>query len=185
MRKYFAFMLMLVFALALTSCKVKEVSPNETVPTETEKAVSIKDVPEDFSFSLVWDVMGDSSYDSKTGKLVKQKVMYRLDEFTTTYFLTEEETLEVYKLISEIDIESYPDEYDPLNAATSPSRDIILSVTMNGKTKTITCKDIAVTSSTPNGEKGRNFMKVHDTIVKILTGSEEWKALPDYERIYD
>jgi hypothetical protein len=34
-------------------------------------------------------------------------------------------------------------------------------------------------------KKARDFMRVQDEIVDILTSTEEWKALPDYEFGYD
>ena len=46
---------------------------------------SVVDVPEDFSFSLNWGVEGISSYDSATGKLVKDNGAYYVVEFTTDY----------------------------------------------------------------------------------------------------
>jgi len=34
-------------------------------------------------------------------------------------------------------------------------------------------------------KKARNFMRVKNEIVDIITDTDEWKALPDYEFGYD
>ncbi len=80
--------------------------------------------------------------------------------------------------------ETYPDEYNPLKGGTAPTRNIIITVSYNGKTKTITCMNVSL-GNTPDGSKGKKFMAVHDKIVDIITSSAEWQALPDYEFYYD
>ena len=45
----------------------------------------------DYSFSLTWNTFGISSYDSKTGKLVKTKDAPNPEDYITTHFLTAEE----------------------------------------------------------------------------------------------
>lgn len=139
---------------------------------------------EDFSFSLTWGCNGDSTYDSKTGKLVKQKIATNIDDYTTTYFFTDEQMKQVYDLIADMKPESYPDEYNPIKGETTPTRNIVLTVTYNGVTKTITCNDISLDNA-PNGKKGEKFMAVHDAIVNIVTSSSEWASLPEYEFLYD
>jgi hypothetical protein len=139
----------------------------------------------DFSFSLTWDCYGLSSYDSTTGELIKTKDTENPQKYITTYYLTEEEKNDVYNLILKMKPENYPDEYNPFKRQISfPSRDIILTVKYNGITKTISCNEITLEGEATD-KKGRNFMNVHDKIVDILTSSDEWKALPDYEFYYD
>ena len=70
-----------------------------------------KEMPEDFSFQVMWNNYGISTYDSKTGILIKHKYASNVDNYTTTYFLTDNELKEIYNLIYELNIESYPDEF--------------------------------------------------------------------------
>ena len=70
---------------------------------------------EEFSFSLTWGCYGVSSYDSKTGKLIKTTDATNPEDYVTDYQLTDEDKEYFYDLISLLDINSYPDEYDPDN----------------------------------------------------------------------
>lgn len=140
-------------------------------------------VPDDFSFSLVWGCFGVSSYDSQTGRLVKTIDATNPDEYITTFFLNDEEKEEIYSLIKNMKPESYPDKYNPISGGSKPSRDIILTVKYNGKTKTISCENISLVDNTTSS-KEKEFMKVYNRIVEIITSSDEWKALPEYEFLY-
>ena len=169
-------LLILSFALLLPSCVDK--MPAATGETDENG------VPTDFEFSITWGCYGDSTYNSKTGELVKQKAATKVGDYTTTYFLTDGQRAKIYDLVKEMNPSSYPDEYNPIKGMSTPSRDIVFTVTYGGKTKTITCKDVAL-SNNPKGSKGKKFMAVHDAIVNALTTSDEWLALPDYEFYYD
>ena len=144
---------------------------------------AVSSVPEEFSFSLVWGCNGISSYDSRTGKLVKASDTDHTEDYTTTYYMSSKEIEEVYKLIEEMGPETYPDDYDPIKGHSKPSRDIILTVSYNGNTKTIKCIGIGL-GDEPADEEGARFMAVHDIIVQILTSTDEWEALPEYEHLY-
>ena len=159
MKKLLAVLLVFFSLLSLSSC--------------TENS-GTAEVPEDFAFSLQWGCNGDSTYDSKTGTLGKRAP----EELTATYFLTEEQKAEIYHLIAAMKPEKYPDEYTPLKGQTKPARVIRLSVTYNGMTKTITCKNVPVQSDFPNGKRGKAFMRVHDRIVEILSATDEWQTFP-------
>lgn len=169
MKRWLALFFAATFLFSLSSC-AKESDP--------------ADVPEDFCFSLEWDCNGDSTYDSKTGKLVKQKIAMKIEDYTTTLLLTDDQKAEIYGLIRNLKPETYPDEYNPLKGSSEPSRNIILTVSYNGKTKTISCTDVSL-ANTPKGNKGKKFMLLHDRIVEIIKSSTEWQALPDYEFYYD
>lgn len=161
-----ALVLMLVFSL--TACVNRE-----------EPA----DYPEDFRFYLEWDVGGDSTYDSETGKLVKQKSAAKVEDYTTTFFLSDEQKAELFELISDMEPETYPDNYNPIDGETRPAMNIVLSVTYNGKTKTITCAGVALVGKA-DGIAGEKFMAVYNRIVGMIMQSAEWKQLPDYEKHY-
>lgn len=157
----------------------------------TKKPVDLSKItlPEDFSFSITWNCYGISSYDSKTGTLIKTWDATKPEDYITEMHLPEDELKKVYiKLTEDIDLFSYTDEYNPYRRgyASQPTQTVILSITSNQKTKTVTCKNIAFGEEKwMKNKKARDFMRVKDEIVEILTSTEEWKALPDYEFGYD
>ena len=138
----------------------------------------------EFDFSLTWGTFGISSYDSKTGRLVKTDDVKNVEDFTTTYFLTPQEKLTVYKTVRDMEITSYPDEYNPTEGiGSNPYQTLILSAKINDISKTITANQVALGKAT--SEKGQRFMDACNTISDILENTEEWKALPDYPWLYD
>ena len=140
-----------------------------------------------FSFSLTWNVLGISSYDSTTGKLVKTSDATNPDDYITTYILTDTQKEKIYNLISSLDIASYPDYpdyYDPHNGEEFgiPPNYLILSVQTNSIEKCISSTGFI--SYDAENSKGQNFLNVCYEIINILTATEEWQALPDYEFHY-
>ena len=151
------------------------------------------EVPEDYSFSLTWGVNGVSSYDSSTGKLVKTTDATNPEEYETTYILTEAEQEEILELLSDLDLNAYPEKYDPYNAPnsdqkvmTSPSQDIILVVNLGDEIVEIKAMDIALSGAASGyNSDAREFLKAVDRIKAILTTTDEWQALPEYEFLYE
>lgn len=144
-----------------------------------------KKVPEDFSFALTWGVYGISSYDSRTGKLVKTKDATNPADYVTYVKLSDEVMELVYKKIRELDVDSYPDEYDPdPMMGSDPSADLILTIRNGDRVKTVTAKDVSLSYESWS-IKGKRFIDTCLDISDILTATEEWKALPDYEFYYD
>jgi len=139
---------------------------------------------EEFSFSLTWGCYGVSSYDSKTGKLIKTTDATNPEDYVTDYQLTDEDKEYFYDLISLLDINSYPDEYDPDNGESTPSMTLILSVNIDGMQKTIKAEDIALSYDSRN-KKGQRFLAVCEIICDRLMATKEWKSLPEYEKLYD
>ena len=140
--------------------------------------------PEEFSFKLTWNTYGVSSYDSETGKLVKTSDATHPEDYITSYFLTEEEMDEVYELIMDLDMESYPKEYDPFKGEMSePSQTLILEVCLDGEEMIIEAKDISLSANAGN-KKGQRFLDTCETISRMLMDSEEWESLPEYEFLY-
>lgn len=138
-----------------------------------------------YSFSLTWNTYGISSYDSKTGTLIKTSDATNPKEYTTNLKLTEQQYSAIWKLIKGLDIESYPDEYNPHgNGASTPYMTLILSVKADGIDKTITVKETML-SYEANNKKGQKFLDTCKGIRDILTATEEWNALPEYEFFYD
>lgn len=72
--------------------------------TGCSQTASLQEIPEDFSFSVEF---AHSSYNSKTGKLIKSLHTTDVDKYTTTYLMSENELKKIYKLIQELNIEKY------------------------------------------------------------------------------
>lgn len=144
-----------------------------------------KEMPEDFSFALTWGVYGISSYDSRTGKLVKTKDATNPADYVTYLKLSDEALEFIYEDLHRLDVDSYPDEYDSdPRMGSDPSADLILTVRTGDHVKTITAKDVSLSyqSWLP---KGKKFLDTCLGISDFLMSTEEWKALPDYEFYYD
>ena len=140
----------------------------------------------EFSFFLTWGFYGESSYDSRTGRLVKTVNATKPEDYVTTYHLSEEQKEKVYALIQGLDLASYPDFYDPHEGKISsdPSMTLVLSVTVGGMQKTVQAKEIAL-GYKANNEKGQRFLTVCREISSLLTETEAWKSLPEYEFFYN
>ena len=152
------------------------------------------EVPEDFSFSLVWDTYGISSYDSKTGVLVKTKDATDVSRYTTELYLTPDLLAACYNaLFVEADIMDYPDIYDPFNAPGAekrfmsiPDQTIIITVTANGVTKTVKCEKIAFgTYEDCYCDEAIRFLSACSDLEDVIMSTDEWLALPDYEFYYE
>ncbi len=163
MKKLISLVLTLIFVLSLVSCQHQ--NQDDATPT-------------DLSFSLTWGCGGDNSYDSAAGRLAKRTPSTHPDDAVATYHLTGEEKAFIYDLIAALDIDSYPDVYDPHpNMLSSPSMTLVLTVNQNGTQKTVTAKNIALPFSSDD-EKGQAFLSTCKAIIDLLTATEEWKALP-------
>ena len=143
------------------------------------------DVPDNLSFSLTWNTYGISSYDSATGKLVKTTDATNPEDYVTTLELDGTQLFEIWELLWELDIATYPDEYNPHGGlASSPSMTLILTLRDGDKVKIVRAEDIAL-SYESDDPKGQKFLDTCKAIRDILTATEEWKALPEYEFFYD
>ena len=189
-RRFSLLLAALLVLLSVFSC-VGPVQHKVGTPIPDNEGIEL---PEDFSFSIVWNTYGISSYDSASGKLVKTKDTEHIGKYTKYVKMSEEELKTVYRyLFYDIDLTAYPDEFDPFNApgaeiiyTSEPNQTVIISATANGVTNTVTCEEIAY--GTPNGcysEEARQFMLAKDKIVSLITSFPEWEAFPDYEVYYD
>ena len=61
---------------------------------------------------------------------------------------------------------------------------LILTVRTNNTVKTIKAENIALSYSS-NNKKGQAFLDACKEIKDLLMSTDEWKALPDYEFLYD
>lgn len=155
------------------------------------------EVPEDFTISFTWGTFGVSTYDSDTGKLIKKTKYientegHTLADYTTEYHLSDTEKEDLFRLITDMDFGSYPDEYNPYEGKySSPSVTIIIRVKYKGFDKTISCVDIVEPlglwfnehfSPDQLPEKAKKFLRLYNVLYDMLVNSEEWKALPEPE----
>lgn len=176
MKRITGLLMCLCLIVMLSACQNEETSKNE------ETSMGSLD---DFNFSLTWDCYGVSSYDSKTGKLVKTTDAANPEDYVTTYRLTPEQKQKIYDLISDLNVTSYPDTYNPHKngLSSSPSMTLILSVNTDKVQKTITAADIAMSYGSED-RKGQKFLSVCEAIKDILIETDEWKSLPEYEVFY-
>ena len=142
------------------------------------------DIPDDFSFALVWNCYGISSYDSQTGKLVKTTDATNPEDYITYYQLTDEDIEYIYNLLVSLDAKTYPDIFDPKSGMSEPPMTLILTIRENGEEKTIKAENISLTFKSED-EKGQVFLSVCEEICRLLTTTDEWKALPAYEKLYE
>ena len=154
----------------------------------------IAPVPEDFAFSFTWGCYGISSYDSGTGRLVKTTDASHPEDYVTELILDEDQRQAVWLLLSDLALETYPAEYDPYNApdalqrvASEPNRDLILRVRADGRETTVSCRGICLDGLGVKGydERARAFLEACTHLERLLTGTPEWAALPDYEVFYE
>ena len=150
---------------------------------ETEQPAGSQEIPEDFSFSIVWGVRDDSSYDSRTGKLVKDKYATHPEDYVAEYQLTDAERQLIYERIQALNLDSFRECYEPEGIMTKPPESIVLTARWNGREKTIQLTDIwgLTDEKNPDAEK---ILPVCNEIIHLLRATDAWKAMPDYETMY-
>lgn len=140
---------------------------------------------EHFEFSLRFNTYGISSYDSLSGTLIKTSDTDHPEDYITTCYLPEEQMKNIRNIIEGLDITSYPDEYNPHGEGVStPYMTLSLTVRTESITKTVYVPE-TVLSFDSDDKKGQRFLDSVGAIIDILTHTDEWKALPEYDRFYD
>lgn len=184
MKRIAACLLCLWLVVVLTACQKGTPIEGDAEPS-ADSAETAADPLDSFSFSLTWNCYGVSSYDSRTGKLVKTTDATKPEDYVTTYRLTAEQKKQIYDWIIDLQVSEYPDLYDPHEGeASAPPMTLILSVHTDTVQKTIRAENIAVGYKT-HDKKGQKFLDVCEAIETLLTGTEAWKALPAYEFLYE
>lgn len=143
-------------------------------------------VPDDFAFSITFNVYGISSYDSETGRLVKTNdpANSDLEKYATTLILSDEQMEEIYRLLSDLDFASYPTDYSPTDASSKPPAYWELTVQMAGDSHQVCCSFLPAGPFEGRDEKAQAFIDTFERICEIITSTEEWKSLPDPEVLY-
>ncbi len=155
-------------------------------------------VPEDFSISLSWGIYGISSYDSRTGNLIKELNPTGLfgaskDDFKAKYYLSDDEKEKIYKLLLDIDFDSYPSDYRPYEEYWClPMSLFRITVRYKGYEKAIYSEQFPgeilsrdYYQEIYTDKRSYNFIRLYDTLVEILTSTEEWKTMPQYDHTLD
>lgn len=139
---------------------------------------------DDFSFALTWNVFGISSYDSHTGKLVKTTDATNPEDYITYCQLTDRQKRYIYSWIYALDVYSYPDVYDLQTPPSDPDATLILTVRVDDEEKTIKAEHVSLFFDSGD-EKEQLFFDTCNAISDLLEATDEWKALPDYETLYE
>ncbi|MBQ7063590.1 MAG: hypothetical protein IJM90_01680 [Firmicutes bacterium] len=140
-------------------------------------------VPEDFSFTLTWGMNGISSYDSTSGKLVKSSIEADLEKYTTQLILDEGQRAEIYRMLKSLRLEQYPGSLDPFpDHRSKPTTNIILTMTANGKTRSIVCHGIGLVPAdqAPEGAR-RRLAETIESLIQFIAATPEWQSLPPYK----
>ena len=153
------------------------------------------EMPEDFAFSIVWGIEGESSYDSKTGELIKTTHASDPDQYAAIYKMSEDELKQVYGyLFHDMNLMDYPDRYDPFKrpfideyTGSYPPTVIRISVFSEREKKTVLCPNTApfIGPERCPTLKQKQFMTAVRNIIDLISSSEEWQAFPDYEFYYE
>ena len=151
-------------------------------------------VPADFAFRFTWGCYGVSSYDSQSGRLVKTSDSTHPEDYVTSLGLDGDQSRRAWLLLSQLDWDSYPAEYDPYNppegdsrVASEPNRDLVLWFRAQGEEHSVSCRGICLEGGGVQGydAKARSFLQACDRLTELLTNTPEWQALPDYEFYYE
>ena len=172
--------------MCLTLCSCNSLAQSENNSGSFSSAVpSFSVAQEDFYFVLTWGVRLDSSYDSRTGTLIKTKYVRERqpEEYIATYQYLN--INEIYEMAKSINVYSYADDYYPYEGSsiqTAPSVDYVFEI----NDKTITSNDCPIMSEIPDSvtKKGKQYLTLIFAIKNTLVNSDEWKAMPDFEILY-
>ena len=170
MKKFIAILLILASVLSFSACRPS------TLPEE---------MPEDFTFYVQWGVFGYQSYSSDTGNLVKDIDLAGTGKYNTTYHMPKDELEKAYSIIRKLGIENYPKEISRSELQGSdPYCTFTIKATINGETYSVTAKQ-ASGFDAGRSINARRFLGAVKNLTEIVTSSDEWKALPPVEAIYD
>ena len=161
---------------------------NKVEDSTTEEIILPQQMPEDFSFFLRFGTFGCSSYDSKTGRLVKTSTVIEREpeDYIATYVMSEEQLKELYEKIRESDILNIEREFNDNDfVMADPYCTVSLTVSYGEISKIVSADGIAGLSlSYALTEEAKIYNSTVSYIVDRLLETDEWKALPDYEFKY-
>lgn len=137
-----------------------------------------KELPEDFEFKAIWHFEG-WVIDSRENTFTKA-ISYDTDT-TISFKLTEAQQEQIYKIMKDIDVFGYPEDFVPSTTTqVLPSTKYYLEVEINGVSKKINWEQ-NVYSSTKRAKRLRRFF---DLLDDMLDASAAIQALPKDERMF-
>lgn len=137
-----------------------------------------------FNFSLNFNTYGRDQIDTYNGTFTKDLV---LDGTNTIDFkLPDDIKKEVFSLMTEIDIMSFPEMLKVDGMAVTPSCDYKLTVTMNGKTKTIVWNEgFHPSMDVELPKENMDFLRLVKLISDYIYGTDAYKNMPKSNGGYD
>ncbi len=139
---------------------------------------------DDFNFKLNFNTYGKDQIDTYKGTFTKDLVM---DGTKTIEFkIPDNVKNNIYNLMKDINIMSFPDTLEVKGMGVTPSCDYKLTVTINGKTKTIVWNEGFYADMTDNLPKANvNFLKLVKHISDYIYSTDEYKNMPKANGGYD
>lgn len=131
-------------------------------------------ITEDFGFILKYGVGAKNALDTVAGTFTRDLVTD--GTATTELRLTKREMEQVYRAMQEIDIFSYPDEFDPRSDVfVTPYNTYHLKIQYGDQVKEISWKDEHI-SEDAQAVRLRNLI---ESIINMIEKKKEFKKLPE------
>ncbi|ADL52325.1 hypothetical protein [Clostridium cellulovorans] len=146
----------------------------------TSKQKLPQERPKDFGFILNYGIGAKNQLDTFKGTYTKD--MIGEQPITTNLKLSDEEMDEIYSIMRDINICSYPDDFKPKSStSTKPFNTYSIKVLFDNKEKNIYWDEDNLSVSKDAVELRNLFDKIH----KIISGKEEFKVLPNPQNSYE
>ena len=149
-------------------------------PEENDAMTNIAD----FNFRLNFNTYGRDQIDTYNGTFTKDLILDGTKTIDSK--LPDEIKNEIYKLMTEIDIMSFPDMLTVEGMAVTPSCNYELTITMDGKTKTIVWNDGFYPSMNAKLPKvNTDFLRVVTMVSDYIYSTDAYKNMPKANGGYD
>jgi len=143
-----------------------------------------QEMPDDFDFSFSFGWGGLNVVDTYKGKLTKDLVMAGRE--TIDFTVSEEKMCEIYAVFLEYEIYDLPKDInkalvndDEVMVWVSPECTYILTYTVRGKKKTITCDTVEALRSTKGmPDEVAHFIEFGDMLRDWVWNIQEYKDMP-------
>lgn len=140
--------------------------------------------PDDFGFCLNFNTFGRDQIDTYNETFTKDLVMGRTK--TISFKLPDDVKDEIYSLMMDMKILSYPETLTTSGMSAIPPCDYKLKVTIEGKTKTIIWDGGLYPSNTDDiPQKYADFLKLVEFISSYIHSTDEYKGMPPVEGGYE
>ena len=176
--------------LLQADCTEKAAELIETVYSQAFSDVMPKS--QGFGFAIGWGIYSDSTYDSRTGKLVKSGIQPDIADYTTTLVLSGEQLAAVKEILDRLDLASYPAEFTPYDDVDRTGMEMsipyeTIKIVMYDGEKTLyaCCDEICLGGSNVYSEKTKAFLNAAREITRMITAAPEWQSLPELVNFYE